>query len=146
MLLVSFFSFSYKTGIELIRLPHGGGFIFDCRAITNPGRDDRFKPLTGRDEPVIRFLQEGGEAARLLEGASMVVHQAVGRYVERGFDNLSVGFGCTGGRHRSVYCAETLAQLTRERFDEVSVVVRHYELEALIARGELADYERAEAK
>lgn len=128
-LLVSVGSFSYKKGYPENFTGNGGGFMFDCRAMHNPGRYDEYKPLTGRDGPVIDFLEERGEVQKFLEGAMSLVAPAVERYSQRGFTHLQVGFGCTGGRHRSVYCAEHLAQMLREKFSEekVEILVTHRE-------------------
>ena len=103
--------------------------MFDCRAMHNPGRYEQYKPLTGRDLPVIEFLEERGEVQQFLQGAFGLVAPAVSRYVQRGFSSLQIGFGCTGGRHRSVYCAEHLARMLRERFgaEQVRILLIHRE-------------------
>lgn len=128
-LLVSVMSFSYKQGYPDDFTGNGGGFMFDCRAMHNPGRYERYKPLTGRDREVIDFLEERGEVQQFLAGAMSLVKPAAGRYAERGFTHLQVGFGCTGGRHRSVYCAEHLARMLRESFpaDKVEILLLHRE-------------------
>ncbi len=114
-LTVSVTSFAYPRGIPEDRSGHGGGFVFDCRAIHNPGRYERYKALTGRDEPVVRFLEEDGEITAFLQHAYALVDAAVRRYLKRGFTHLSVCFGCTGGQHRSVYAAQHMAEhLCRE--------------------------------
>ncbi|MBI2362264.1 MAG: phosphotransferase [Elusimicrobia bacterium] len=119
-------SFSYKAGMPVDDKGHGGGFVFDCRALPNPGRDAAFAPLTGRDAPVAEFLGKSGEAAAFLERAAALVESAVDNYRSRGFTDLFVAFGCTGGRHRSVYCAERLAERLRRR--GVPVELSHREL------------------
>lgn len=120
-------SFSYKRGLPADASGNGGGFVFDCRAIHNPGRYDRFKPLTGRDSAVIEFLERESEAAEFINHASALADASVERYVERGFTSLCVWFGCTGGRHRSVYCAERMARHLRERFPGIAIRLIHRE-------------------
>lgn len=120
-------SFSYRKGYPAEESGNGGGFIFDCRCLHNPGRYDRYKPLTGRDLPVIEFLEERGEIQPFLECASRLVRTAVEKYLSRGFENLYVGFGCTGGRHRSVYSAEHLAAEIKRLYPQVRVLVNHRE-------------------
>lgn len=130
-LTVRIFSFSYhQGGPPKDETGNGGGFVFDVRSIPNPGREERFKPLTGRDAPVIEYLEEQESARRFLEHAASLVEGSVSAYQRRGFHNLMVSFGCTGGQHRSVYLAEQLAKRLRER-NGVDVVVRHVQLEKL---------------
>lgn len=127
-LTVRVFSFSYKLGYPEDLTGNGGGFMFDCRALHNPGRYDRFKPLTGRDLPVIGFLEERGEIQPFLKSAWDMTDPAIERYVKRGFSSLQIGFGCTGGRHRSVYSAERTAHhIARKYGDDVRVVLEHRE-------------------
>lgn len=125
-LVVRVMSFSYKRGIPEDPSGNGGGFVFDCRAITNPGKYDRYKNLTGLDAPVIEFLEDNGEITDFLSHISPVVDASVKRYMERGFNSLSVCFGCTGGQHRSVYCAQHLAEHLNKRFG-VEVHLMHRE-------------------
>lgn len=119
-------SFSYKKGIPEDASGNGGGFVFDCRAIHNPGRYDEYKQLTGMDEPVINFLDKEEAMQKLLEHVYGIVDYSVEKYRSRGFKNLMVNFGCTGGQHRSVYSAEHLAAHLREKFG-VKVVLTHRE-------------------
>lgn len=119
-------SFSYKKGIPEDPSGNGGGYVFDCRAIHNPGKYDAYKQLTGRDEPVIRFLEEDGEILAFLEHVYALTDAHVQRFLERGFTHLSISFGCTGGQHRSVYAAEHVARHIHEKFG-VNVEVTHRE-------------------
>jgi len=121
-------SFSFHRGVPQDNSGHGGGFIFDARGLPNPGREERFKPLTGRDTPVIEYLVQHDSVSQFLAHASALVDASVGNYQQRGFKSLMVSFGCTGGRHRSVYLAEQLAKHLRAR--GIDVVVRHRECEA----------------
>ena len=119
-------SFSYRRGIPDDASGNGGGFVFDCRAIHNPGRYDEYKQLTGRDEPVIAFL-DGEEAMQQFLGHVYgIVDYSVEKYLARGFKNLMVSFGCTGGQHRSVYGAEHLAAHLVEKYG-VHVILTHRE-------------------
>ena len=121
-------SFSYKKGYPVDLSGNGGGFVFDCRSVRNPGKYDRYKKLTGKDEAVIRFFEEDSEMADFLKPVYSVVERTVEKYMERGFIHLSVGFGCTGGQHRSVYCAERLGAYLRNKYS-VRVVIHHREQE-----------------
>ena len=120
-------SFSFKKGIPQDTTGNGGGYVFDCRSIHNPGRYEPYKKLTGRDEPVIRFLEDDGEVFGFLEHVYGVVDPHVETYVSRGFSSLMVSFGCTGGQHRSVYCAEHLASHLREKYPDIRVRLTHRE-------------------
>lgn len=125
-LVVRVASFAYPKGIPEDPSGNGGGFVFDCRAIHNPGRYDAYKSLTGLDEPVIRFLEEDGEILTFLHHVYALVDASVQRYLKRGFTSLCVSFGCTGGRHRSVYAAQHLAQHLHDTFG-VEVDLHHRE-------------------
>lgn len=126
-LLVKVFSFSYKRGYPVDLTGNGGGFMFDCRGMHNPGRYDEYKPLTGLDRPVRDFLEDRGEVGPFIQGAVDMVSPAVETYLRRGFSDLQVGFGCTGGRHRSVYCADGFARYVAERYPEATVMLIHRE-------------------
>lgn len=126
-LTVYVFSFSYKKGYPEDLSGNGGGFMFDCRGLHNPGRYEQYKKLTGLDSEVIEFLKEKGDADEFIESAVKIVSPTVARYHERGFTSLQVGFGCTGGRHRSVYCAGNFAERLAEKFPDVRIEVLHRE-------------------
>ena len=125
---VHVFSFSYKKGIPDDASSNGGGYVFDCRAIHNPGRYPEYKSLNGTDPEVIQFLEERAEAAAFLEHVYPLVDAHVERYLQRRFTHLQVSFGCTGGQHRSVYCAEHLARHIADSYP-VRVVLTHRELQ-----------------
>ena len=132
-LVVRVMSFSYKKGIPADPSGNGGGFVFDCRAVNNPGKYERYTHFTGMDEPVITFLEEDGEILPFLEQAYQLVDFSVKRYMDRGFQNLMVSFGCTGGQHRSVYSAEKMAQHINEKFGvEVQLIHREQNMERVL--------------
>jgi RNase adaptor protein for sRNA GlmZ degradation len=129
---VRIFSFSFHRGLPKDETGNGGGFIFDGRSLPNPGREERFKSLTGKDTPVIDYLNQQESVHQFLASVMSLVDASVGNYQKRGFKNLMVSFGCTGGQHRSVYLAEQVAKRLRGRSD-VDVVVHHRELERMQA-------------
>lgn len=123
-------SFSYKRGIPVDESGHGGGFVFDCRALHNPGRYEEYRDFTGMDENVISFLDAQEDMHEFLDYAKKLVDNAVDNYQKRNFTHLMVNFGCTGGRHRSVFSAERMGEHLREKYD-VDVEVKHREQEFL---------------
>jgi hypothetical protein len=125
-LCVDIYSFSYKKGIPTDYSGNGGGFVFDCRAVHNPGRYKEYKQLTGLDKGVIDFLEEDGEMLTFMDSVYALADASVARYLERGFTHLQFSFGCTGGQHRSVYGAEHLAQHLSEKFG-VQIRLTHRE-------------------
>jgi aminoglycoside/choline kinase family phosphotransferase len=129
-LVVRIFSFSFHRGLPKDESGNGGGFIFDGRSLPNPGREERFKMLTGRDAPVVDYLNQQESVHQFLASVMSLVDSSVNNYQRRGFKNLMVSFGCTGGQHRSVYLAEQVAKRLLGR-NGVEIVLRHRELEKL---------------
>ena len=129
-LLLRIFSFSFHHDLPKDDTGNGGGFIFDARSLPNPGREERFKQLTGKDAPVIDYLNQQEGVHQYLANVVSLVEASVASYQQRGFKNLMVSFGCTGGQHRSVFLAEHLARRLQSR-SGVEAVVRHLELEKM---------------
>jgi aminoglycoside/choline kinase family phosphotransferase len=127
-LVVTINSFSFKQGVPPDPTGHGGGFIFDCRAIHNPGRYPAYKKLTGRDEPVKAFFKQQSRIDDFLNHVYGLVDQSVERYIQRNFESLTVHFGCTGGQHRSVYAADQLAAHLKRKYG-LKVKLTHVEQE-----------------
>lgn len=127
-LLVNINSFSYKKGWPRDLSGNGGGFVFDCRCLPNPGRLEEYRDLTGKDPEVIEYLKNTEEVDNFLEGIFKTVLQSIESYESMGFTHLMVSFGCTGGQHRSVYCAEKLNELLRDR-PRVKTRLHHKELD-----------------
>ena len=125
-LVVRVYSFSYAKGIPEDTSGNGGGYVFDCRSTHNPGRYEPYKRLTGLDEPVIRFLEDDGEILVFLESVYKLADAHITRYLQRGFTSLMFSFGCTGGQHRSVYCAQHLAEYVHRKYG-IEVHVCHRE-------------------
>lgn len=125
-LVVKVFSFSYKKGVPQDDSGHGGGYVFDCRGTNNPGRYAEYQHLTGLDQPVIDFLEKDGEILSFLEHIYPLVDFHAKRFIEREFTSLMISFGCTGGQHRSVYCAQCMAQHLHDKFG-VKVILCHRE-------------------
>lgn len=126
-LLVKVFSFSYKKGYPEDLTGNGGGFMFDCRGMHNPGRYEEYKRLTGLDKPVREFLEGKNEVQGFLRAAYTMVAPSVEQYKERNFHDLQIGFGCTGGQHRSVYCADMLGRALADNFPDVRIEIIHRE-------------------
>lgn len=129
MLTVTVLSFSYRKGWPEDDSGNGGGFVFDCRAIHNPGRYEPYKLLDGRDAPVKQFLEGEADTFEFLSHCYALVDASAKRYISRGFTNLMVAFGCTGGQHRSVYCAEAMARHLREKFPAEQLAINLYHRE-----------------
>jgi len=130
-LTVRVFSFSFHREPPKDESGHGGGFVFDARSLPNPGREERFKNLTGKDAPVVEYLEQQDSVRQYLASVKSLVDASVHDYQRRGFRSLMVSFGCTGGQHRSVYLAEQLAKHLRAT-GGVEVAVRHIGLEHVI--------------
>lgn len=120
-------SFSYKSDFPVDYSGHGGGFVFDCRSIHNPGKYEEYKFLNGKDKPVMDFLETKSEAGKFLVDVYSIVDSSVEKYLSRKFNHLMISFGCTGGQHRSVYCAERLADHLTNNYD-VQIKLNHIEL------------------
>jgi len=116
-LTVTIYSFSFRKGIPVDDSGNGGGYVFDCRGTHNPGKYEEYKTLTGLDQPVIDFLEQDGEILTFLNSVYTLIDHHVERFIEREFTHLQVAFGCTGGQHRSVYCAEHLARHLKEKYN-----------------------------
>jgi RNase adaptor protein for sRNA GlmZ degradation len=129
-LVVRVFSFSFHQGAPQDDTGNGGGFVFDARSLPNPGREEQYKSLTGKDAPVIEYLIQHDAVHQYLGHVMALVDATASGYRDRGFKNLMVSFGCTGGQHRSVYLAEQLAKHLRDK-DGIDVVIRHLGLEKL---------------
>lgn len=123
-LVVTIMSFSYKNPPHWGSYPHGGGFVFDCRAIPNPGREERYRTRTGLDLPVQEYLSSTHEFEQFFRASAVLVEQAVEHHQRRRFEQLVVAYGCTGGQHRSVFCALRLAELLRPK---VAISLEHRE-------------------
>lgn len=123
-------SFSYKKGIPADTSGNGGGYVFDCRGILNPGRIQEYKTKTGRDQEVKAYLESETKIQEFLNAAFAMVDISIQDYLDRGFSNLDINFGCTGGQHRSVYSADAMAQHIAGKFPAAKVELQHVEQEA----------------
>jgi RNase adaptor protein for sRNA GlmZ degradation len=130
-LTVNINSFSYRRGIPVDESANGGGFVFDCRSITNPGKYEQYKNLCGTDAAVIEFLEKDNELKAFLNDVYSLADRSIEKYLERGFTSLMINFGCTGGQHRSVYAAEMLRNHLLEKFARKNLIlsIRHREME-----------------
>ena len=123
-LVVKICSFSYRQGIPQDESGNGGGFVFDCRGILNPGRVVEFKTMHGRDKTVMDYIEQQTRMTEFLNSVFDIVDINVEDYIKRGFESLMVSFGCTGGQHRSVYAADALARHLRNKF-KVKIQLSH---------------------
>ncbi|MEO8209400.1 MAG: RNase adapter RapZ [bacterium] len=123
-------SFSYKkSGMPFDYSGNGGGFVFDCRFIYNPGRKEEFKTLTGLDKNVIAFLDSQDEMNKFLNNIYDIIDPAIENYLNRNFTDLTISFGCTGGQHRSVYAVEKTKRHIEEKYPEVIIKLHHNQIE-----------------
>ena len=129
-LTVRIFSFSFHREMPVDEAGNGGGFVFDARSLPNPGRQEQFKQLTGKDAAVMDYLKQQDSVHQYFASVLALVDASVSQYQSRGFKSLMVSFGCTGGQHRSVFLAEQLAKHLRTT-SGVNVQVRHIELEKM---------------
>ncbi|WP_370898795.1 RapZ C-terminal domain-containing protein [Chryseobacterium gossypii] len=128
MLHIDIHSFSYKKGgIPRDESGNGGGFTFDCRGILNPGRIEEYKSLTGNDPGVQEYLETKTEMPKFLELVKSIISINIDNYLERGFENLQINFGCTGGQHRSVHCAIKIAEYIKEKYPEGTEISLHHD-------------------
>lgn len=136
-LTVTVYSFSFKKGVPNDESGNGGGYIFDCRATHNPGKYEQYKQLTGLDQPVIDFLEQDGEITTFLQSVDKLIDHHVERFLERGFTHLQVCFGCTGGQHRSVYCAENTAKRLHAKYGvRVHLIHRERGIDRILSQTE----------
>ena len=127
-LIIDIHSFSYrKGGIPKDDSGNGGGFVFDCRGILNPGRIEEYKAQTGNDVGVQDYLETKTEMPAFLKSVQDLISINIKNYLERGFENLQINFGCTGGQHRSVYSAIKTAEFIQQNFPEAVVRIHHDE-------------------
>ncbi len=126
---ISINSFSYRRGIPYDASGNGGGFVFDCRGLDNPGRLEQYKLLTGKDQAVIDFLEKLPYIESFINGIYVMVDLSIDNYAKKGYTNLMINFGCTGGQHRSVYCAERLSKHLKKKYPDIAVSLRHREQE-----------------
>lgn len=126
LLTVRISSFSFRKSIPEDPSGHGGGFVFDCRALPNPGREPEFKFKSGKDQEVIDYLDNKSEVQRFLDQAELLIQQSIDSYLKRNFKHLMISFGCTGGQHRSVYCAEYIFRKLSEN-KKINPILTHWE-------------------
>ena len=124
---VTITSFSYTKSYPNDDSGNGGGFVFDCRGIENPGKYDQYKKLTGRDQEVINFFKERTDIDKFIDNVIKTVKPTIDKYIDRNFNSLSISFGCTGGQHRSVYCAERLFEYIHKNY-KIGLRLHHREL------------------
>lgn len=120
-------SFSFRNGLPSDEKGHGGGYIFDCRALPNPGRVKKYMSMTGKDAEIIKFLEKEKEVEKFIDTTCALIKQSIGNYQKRNFTDLMVSFGCTGGRHRSVYCAEEIKKRL-EKIGNIKIDLKHREI------------------
>jgi aminoglycoside/choline kinase family phosphotransferase len=125
-------SFSYHHEMPGDNSNNGGGYVFDCRLLENPGKLEEYKKMTGLDKPVIEFLENRTEVNRFLDHVYAIIDSSIDSYKKKGYSNLMVNFGCTGGQHRSVYCAEKLSNYLKNKFPGITIEIKHTELNRIV--------------
>ncbi len=125
VLTVTVQSFSFKKGVPDDPSGNGGGFVFDCRALPNPGREKKYATFTGKDACVKEYLEQYSEVELFVNHVCALVDMSVDNYLERKFNHLTVNFGCTGAQHRSVYFAERTAAHLRAKYPQIVVELKH---------------------
>ncbi|MCK5583644.1 MAG: hypothetical protein KAI33_07640, partial [Elusimicrobiales bacterium] len=120
-------SFSFRNGLPADEKGHGGGYIFDCRALPNPGRIKKYAQMTGRDAEIVKFLEKENDVEKFIDNALALIRQSVENYQKRNFTDLMVSFGCTGGRHRSVYCSEEIKKRLK-KIGKIKIELKHREI------------------
>jgi RNase adaptor protein for sRNA GlmZ degradation len=138
-------SFSFKRGYPEDEGGHGGGFVFDCRALPNPGRHLEYRAMCGRDAGVVEYIERYAEAHEFWSSVRSLIDAQIEEYLRRGFSSLTVSFGCTGGQHRSVYFAERVAAHIRHNFPQVHVQLQHREEAVWPKEGPLVEADEVEA-
>lgn len=133
MLNINIYSFSYKkSGIPVDYSGNGGGFVFDCRFIENPGKKVEFADLNGKDDAVKSFLDSNKDMQDFIVNIYKILQETVNKYIERNFTNLMICFGCTGGQHRSVYAAEKIKKLLSDKYgSKINICISHTEFPEL---------------
>ena len=125
-LTVTINSFSFKNGgVPQDLSGNGGGFVFDCRSLPNPGRYEEYMKLNGEDIEVQEFLNKKQEVHSFFELTNNIIYQSVDNYLQRDFKNLSVSFGCTGGQHRSVFFAQKTAETLHQKYPQIRIILNH---------------------
>ncbi|MDR0437687.1 MAG: phosphotransferase [Bacteroidales bacterium] len=125
-LVININSFSFKKGYLDDVSGNGGGFVFDCRGLPNPGRYEEYKTLNGKDEAVKKYLEQHDEVADFIDNSYRLVAPSIQNYISRNFEHLQINFGCTGGQHRSVYCAEKISKKILQNFN-IQIIIKHRE-------------------
>lgn len=128
MLTIHIISFSYPKGIPEDTAGNSGGFVFDCRFLRNPGQFEEYKEVTGQDKEVMDFFKDDTEMEAFLHDVFRIIDRVIDNYIKNEYTHLQVAFGCTGGQHRSVYCAEQLLKHLKKRNDSIPVI-QHREME-----------------
>lgn len=135
VLTVTIYSFSFKSGMPYDDTGNGGGFVFDCRALPNPGRMEELRYFSGKDQGIAGFMKQNKEVDDFMDHVIKITDISVQDYLARGFLNLMISFGCTGGQHRSVYCAERLKKYLETNYKNIRIALTHSEEQNWILKG-----------